>query len=115
MAAASAAFVSGNCILGKAQGLRAVELNLYEPEIYARLGLMLFQCRDPDNEHYLTLAREMLPTLPAFFRSEEHTSELQSLMRISYAVFCLKKKNKRTKITNNYADSTQVPQPQNDK
>src|SRR3546814_7640145 len=29
----------------------------------------------------------------AFFRSEEHTSELQSLMRISYAVFCLKKKN----------------------
>src|SRR3546814_6004371 len=31
------------------------------------------------------------------FRSEEHTSELQSLMRISYAVFCLKKKN-NTKI-----------------
>src|SRR3546814_4727658 len=32
-------------------------------------------------------------------RSEEHTSELQSLMRISYAVFCLKKKNKHTIIT----------------
>src|SRR3546814_1532108 len=31
-------------------------------------------------------------------RSEEHTSELQSLMRISYAVFCLKKKNKKTYI-----------------
>src|SRR3546814_15507535 len=30
-------------------------------------------------------------------RSEEHTSELQSLMRISYAVFCLKKKKKRQK------------------
>src|SRR3546814_10985095 len=30
------------------------------------------------------------------WRSEEHTSELQSLMRISYAVFCLKKKNKST-------------------
>src|SRR3546814_1634637 len=29
-------------------------------------------------------------------RSEEHTSELQSLMRISYAVFCLKKQNKET-------------------
>src|SRR3546814_5436585 len=29
----------------------------------------------------------------AFMRSEEHTSELQSLMRLSYAVFCLKKKN----------------------
>src|SRR3546814_3573342 len=31
------------------------------------------------------------------FRSEEHTSELQSLMRISYAVFCLKKKKHKTK------------------
>src|SRR3546814_2065927 len=30
-----------------------------------------------------------------YFRSEEHTSELQSLMRISYAVFCLKKKKQR--------------------
>src|SRR3546814_5276265 len=37
----------------------------------------------------------------ALFRSEEHTSELQSLMRISYAVFCLKKKkkNKLKRIT----------------
>src|SRR3546814_4307922 len=32
-------------------------------------------------------------------RSEEHTSELQSLMRISYAVFCLKKKNKQHRTT----------------
>src|SRR3546814_1289668 len=32
-------------------------------------------------------------------RSEEHTSELQSLMRISYAVFCLKKKKQNIKIT----------------
>src|SRR3546814_6864191 len=31
-------------------------------------------------------------------RSEEHTSELQSLMRISYAVFCLKKKNKHHEV-----------------
>src|SRR3546814_6581835 len=34
-------------------------------------------------------------------RSEEHTSELQSLMRISYAVFCLKKKNKTQTHTYN--------------
>src|SRR3546814_4441679 len=34
-------------------------------------------------------------------RSEEHTSELQSLMRISYAVFCLKKK-RNTRITNTH-------------
>src|SRR3546814_7671064 len=32
---------------------------------------------------------------PDFTKSEEHTSELQSLMRISYAVFCLKKKKKK--------------------
>src|SRR3546814_6549949 len=36
-------------------------------------------------------------------RSEEHTSELQSLMRISYAVFCLKKKN-----TNRQPNTTQI-------
>src|SRR3546814_5709186 len=35
-------------------------------------------------------------------RSEEHTSELQSLMRISYAVFCLKKKNKKKYLRHNY-------------
>src|SRR3546814_8581738 len=33
----------------------------------------------------------------ALLRSEEHTSELQSLMRISYAVFCLKKKRTKTR------------------
>src|SRR3546814_7548704 len=38
-------------------------------------------------------------------RSEEHTSELQSLMRISYAVFCLKKK--KTKHTNSLTRQTQ--------
>src|SRR3546814_3997203 len=47
------------------------------------------------------LARVALPAVGVLdmlryhkFRSEEHTSELQSLMRISYAVFCLKKKTK---------------------
>src|SRR3546814_8069393 len=35
-------------------------------------------------------------------RSEEHTSELQSLMRISYAVFCLKKKKQNTTKRSNY-------------
>src|SRR3546814_4611054 len=38
----------------------------------------------------------------AIARSEEHTSELQSLMRISYAVFCLKKKIKNTHNNNAY-------------
>src|SRR3546814_6362134 len=39
---------------------------------------------------------------PPIERSEEHTSELQSLMRISYAVFCLKKKNKKHRTYNLY-------------
>src|SRR3546814_3970386 len=39
------------------------------------------------------LAAGGIPELAGYDRSEEHTSELQSLMRISYAVFCLKKKN----------------------
>src|SRR3546814_7204608 len=62
---------------------------------------------------YTTLFRSVLlnrsPTLPLrvdqpavtriiLLRSEEHTSELQSLMRISYAVFCLKKKKKKISI-----------------
>src|SRR3546814_3610994 len=49
-----------------------------------------------------TAARLPRPTSPlAAERSEEHTSELQSLMRISYAVFCLKKK-KHTKPSYDY-------------
>src|SRR3546814_6107973 len=46
------------------------------------------------------LAAELLHTahrIEHALRSEEHTSELQSLMRISYAVFCLKKKKHKTK------------------
>src|SRR3546814_1535552 len=59
-----------------------------------------------------TITEEVMPTVMAPYpdqpwqdnireldgrRSEEHTSELQSLMRISYAVFCLKKKKNQTK------------------
>src|SRR3546814_5656491 len=68
--------------------------------------------RDPDGAHaamarHLKLSRHRLlgfevpsiraePPMPhVALRSEEHTSELQSLMRISYAVFCLKKKRQK--------------------
>src|SRR3546814_2358837 len=44
----------------------------------------------------VSLTLEATPETTARNRSEEHTSELQSLMRISYAVFCLKKKTKNT-------------------
>src|SRR3546814_8213826 len=43
------------------------------------------------------LKEELKLNQPQASRSEEHTSELQSLMRISYAVFCLKKKNNKNK------------------
>src|SRR3546814_5034686 len=51
--------------------------------------------------HYpAAFAAALLNSQPMGFRSEEHTSELQSLMRISYAVFCLKKKTKyKTHLT----------------
>src|SRR3546814_7588861 len=47
--------------------------------------------------HRADLRIERLARLRDLVRSEEHTSELQSLMRISYAVFCLKKKKKKNK------------------
>src|SRR3546814_3694944 len=46
----------------------------------------------------IAVAPGLGPTEFTYFRSEEHTSELQSLMRISYAVFCLKKKKLLTKL-----------------
>src|SRR3546814_9202431 len=54
--------------------------------------------------------------IPPEYRSEEHTSELQSLMRISYAVLCLKKKkNKEEKANTTYEQMkcTSTKQPQN--
>src|SRR3546814_4062394 len=47
------------------------------------------------------LSRLRATPVRSSWRSEEHTSELQSLMRISYAVFCLKKNNKQMLNTNN--------------
>src|SRR3546814_4686141 len=47
---------------------------------------------DPSSDHTDRPNQMTRPTTWIVERSEEHTSELQSLMRISYAVFCLKKK-----------------------
>src|SRR3546814_8172661 len=54
-----------------------------------------------------SVATSAVPILPTIIstsgnRSEEHTSELQSLMRISYAVLCLKKKKKTANYTSTY-------------
>src|SRR3546814_1912878 len=66
---------------------------------------------------YLKLLRGSVPAEPLTARSgiylhtprsEEHTSELQSLMRISYAVFCLKKKKKQTLIDRRHVHKYRV-------
>src|SRR3546814_12995215 len=65
----------------------------------AHLGPALYRRarhRRADHSSGVAIVRRAVwqtPSPRAAWRSEEHTSELQSLMRISYAVFCLKKKN----------------------
>src|SRR3546814_7581828 len=61
-------------------------------------GLRSYQRGDTARAiHWKSLPKSPQPMVKQFQRSEEHTSELQSLMRISYAVFCLKKKKRLTK------------------
>src|SRR3546814_3473007 len=62
-----------------------------------RSGLIRVDCSGLITSSRTFLARVSVSAL--IFRSEEHTSELQSLMRISYAVFCLKKKNNKSTYT----------------
>src|SRR3546814_5293660 len=58
------------------------------------IGIELYKCGRQTLE--VLLRKPMKIEFSKLPRSAEHTSELQSLMRISYAVFCLKKKNKKT-------------------
>src|SRR3546814_7259123 len=53
-------------------------------------------CNDAHEQETFAAVRAAMPEVGISLRSEEHTSELQSLMRISYAVFCLTKKKKNT-------------------
>src|SRR3546814_7512511 len=83
---------------GGGPGRFALRILLGRAELYRRAALCRLRgavCGHPRPG----CALRALPGAPA--RSEEHTSELQSLMRISYAVFCLKKKkthkNKKAK------------------
>src|SRR3546814_1630582 len=65
------------------------------PAAYARLADLTLPAQvlwgDGDFPHIQQRCVHLVQAIPRALRSEEHTSELQSLMRISYAVFCLKK------------------------
>src|SRR3546814_5420403 len=74
---------------------RSFETQHTVPEVHHinTVTLILFQLAPfRTGNHWITRAPPPRRR-PGSSRSEEHTSELQSLMRISYAVFCLKKKN----------------------
>src|SRR3546814_2221712 len=65
--------------------------------------------RSPHEAFFTPDGNEVWVTVRGEDRSEEHTSELQSLMRISYAVFCLKKKKRHKNKINNKHTHTNTP------
>src|SRR3546814_5242138 len=80
----------------QAGGLQVLEAAV---AVVVVLPLVEGQLADVDpHEATIGLVLHVDPDLFLHHRSEEHTSELQSLMRISYAVFCLKKKNTHNKL-----------------
>src|SRR3546814_8766100 len=82
--------------LRQIRDLRTIE-SIRDPRYRAKADLLQFNL-DVDITPALTFTSQTAYNEDQT-RSEEHTSELQSLMRISYAVFCLKKKIKNTKST----------------
>src|SRR3546814_8329154 len=89
-------------VIGVCFGLRErgdIQTNHAEPSgsVATSLGLSNAQAKKAVDAVIAGAAAkgEKRPSMASASRSEEHTSELQSLMRISYAVFCLKKKKKR--------------------
>src|SRR3546814_4331882 len=78
------------------------QLCLREPELHPppiESPHELIHLGDPPPSLVVRVPVLRISELPREVRSEEHTSELQSLMRISYAVFCLKKKKQTQIIT----------------
>src|SRR3546814_5046614 len=83
---------SPQCTVGLIEG--GINTNVVPDRVSFRLDRRMIPEESPaDVEREL---RDLIKGAARNARSEEHTSELQSLMRISYAVFCLKKKKKQT-------------------
>src|SRR3546814_5174244 len=97
-------FENVSTFYGKIQALHDVNVEVRQGEIVTLIGangagkstLLMTLCGSPQahSGSIRYMGEELVGQhSAAIMRSEEHTSELQSLMRISYAVFCLKKKN----------------------
>src|SRR3546814_3709869 len=97
----SAAGAGSPCFPGKDNSKLDLDLKAagFDTKAPTELAAALAQLSSPASECAKIPQRgyssDLLKEMPDA-RSEEHTSELQSLMRISYAVFCLKKKTKQT-------------------
>src|SRR3546814_7451414 len=85
------------------------EIERHYEEVLARLGQKQLETVPPISDYFdngervpaearkiYRIRTDLQAAFPDPYRSEEHTSELQSLMRTSYAVFCLKKTNHTT-------------------
>src|SRR3546814_4940270 len=85
-----------------------VGAHLDDPRRQELRGVADFEARGEDRRRATAIAISDDAKASAAFaaRSEEHTSELQSLMRISYAVFCLKKKKQHSQQLNNRTVTT---------
>src|SRR3546814_8440603 len=88
-------------------GRRILAIAMTEPDAGSDLAAMKTRAVERDDHWLLNGSKIYISNgllsdivIVAAKRSEEHTSELQSLMRISYAVFCLKKKNEYINIRN---------------
>src|SRR3546814_9688366 len=92
-APAAVAFIGGPDFSLQASQTPTVDQKMVEAGYQVDIVIGYLNQRQSDQRRLFQL------TAPGLVRSEEHTSELQSLMRISSAVFCLKKKKP---ITNNY-------------
>src|SRR3546814_10747351 len=84
--------------LFRSQGLNAprVEALFPSPPIFRWAGYFLARTCSTSLDLEVPQRSKFISLGSSSMRSEEHTSELQSLMRISYAVFCLKKKKNKT-------------------
>src|SRR3546814_7904546 len=82
-------FAAGPAVVQRSLGQKVTKEELGGPEIAAAKAGTIDNVASSEDECFAMIRRFL-----GYMRSEEHTSELQSLMRNSYAVLCLNKKNK---------------------